>query len=184
MDFDKLKKLWEERGFEIVLGLCVAFLIIFGLWRKLTGKKGTWSSNYTYAQPMSQAPAARAPPRESKGELECRNVLESLFGKSFAKARPGFLNNPVTGGHHNLELDCFNPDLRLACEYNGVQHYQYVPYFHRNKEAFRNQQYRDFMKATMCKENGVTLITVPHTVDVGLIRGYLMKELQKLGYNV
>ena len=53
---------------------------------------------------------------------------------------------PVTGGNFNLELDCFNKELRIGLEYNGVQHYKYVPYFHKNKEAFLNQKYRDDMK--------------------------------------
>jgi hypothetical protein len=177
--FGKLKKLWNERGFEIVLGLCVAVIITVSLYRKITGKKGSWSSNYSYVKSTSNDTSSRAPPRESKGEIECRRVLENLFDKSFDKARPDFLNNPVTGGKHNLELDCFNPELRLACEYNGVQHYKFVPYFHKNKEAFRNQQYRDYMKSVMCKENSITLISVPHTVDIGSIRSFLIKELQK-----
>ena len=76
----------------------------------------------------------RGPPQESKGEKECRKVLENLFNKPFSKSRPDFLRNPVTGGNFNLELDCYNQELSLAVEYNGIQHYKYVPYFHRNND--------------------------------------------------
>lgn len=185
----KLKQLWEDHGFEIILGLCVAFIIIFGLYRKITGKKGTWSSDYysiydtmsIYKRTPTSSPGTpkRQPPRESKGEVECRRVLQYLFKKPFDKARPDFLRNPVTGGNFNLELDCFDTDLRIAVEYNGVQHYKFVPYFHKNKEAFLNQKYRDDMKRRICRENNILLIEVPYTLKLEDIKGYIEKELRK-----
>ncbi|NQZ58906.1 MAG: carbohydrate-binding protein [Lentisphaeraceae bacterium] len=54
------------------------------------------------------------------------------------------MRNPVTGGSHNLEIDCYNDELRIGVEYQGRQHYSFNPRFHKNKEAFRNQQYRDY----------------------------------------
>ena len=91
------------------------------------------------------------------------------------------MRNPVTGGDFNLELDCFDPELKIAVEYNGVQHYQYIPFFHKNKEAFLNQKYRDDMKRRMCKENGVLLIEVPHTIKLEGIKGFIEKELTRNG---
>ena len=92
------------------------------------------------------------------------------------------MNNPVTGGNFNLELDCYNQDLNIACEYNGAQHYKYIPYFHKNKEAFYNQRYRDELKRRICKDNGIILIEVPHTVKTENIENYISKELKK--YNI
>ena len=126
----------------------------------------------------------RGPPKDSKGELECRRVLQKIFRKPFDKARPDFLRNPVTGGNFNLELDCYNPELKLACEYSGQQHYKYLPFFHRNKDAFLNQKYRDELKLRMCKDNGITLIEVPYVVKIENIEGFLKKELRKNGYIV
>jgi hypothetical protein len=113
---------------------------------------------------------------ESKGEAECRRVLEKIFNKQFVKARPTFLNNDVT--EQNLELDCYSPELQLACEYQGQAHYHYIPHFHKNQEAFKNQQYRDYMKQQKCKENGITLLTVPYTVPVKDIEHYIILQLQ------
>ena len=74
--------------------------------------------------------------------------------------------------------------MRLAVEYNGAQHYKYIPYFHRNKEHFMNQKYRDDMKRRICKENGIMLVEVPYTVKIDDIYGYLQKELRRLGFRV
>lgn len=185
--FDKIKKLWNERGFEIVLGLCVAFILIFALYRKITGCKGTWSNEYhspytkNYKQ-LNQKTKRFQPDRKSKGEAECRRVLEYIFNKPFPSVRPDFLRNPVTSANYNLELDCYNEQLRLACEYNGRQHYEFIPFFHKNKEAFMNQKYRDDMKNRICRENGIILITVPYTVELKDIKKYIEKELKRAGY--
>lgn len=113
--------------------------------------------------------------RESSGEMECRRVAEMLTGKPFPKRRPDFLRNHVTGA--NLEIDCYCEDLKIGIEYNGKQHYQYIPYFHASKDAFYTTKYRDEMKARLCKENGVNLIIVPYTVAVNDIEEYLKHKL-------
>jgi hypothetical protein len=182
--FDKLKELWENKGWEILIAFCISFIIIYGLYRIITRKKGSWSNTYsTYnvkdINNISSSTNKKVPPKESKGEIECKRVLEKIFNKPFNKSRPDFLNNPVTGGNHNLELDCYNKELRLAVEYNGKQHYEYTPYFHRNKEHFLNQKYRDDMKRRMCRDHNIVLIEVPYTVKIENIENFLLTELNK-----
>jgi hypothetical protein len=182
----KIKCTWAKYGFEITLAFCVAFILLFALYRKIKGERGTWSRRYplfssksSYITPQNKI--SRQPPRESRGETECRRVLESIFNRKFDKARPDFLRNPVTGGDFNLELDCFNPSLKIAVEYNGVQHYQYIPFFHKNKEAFLNQKYRDDMKRRICRENGILLIEVPYTVKIQDIKSFIEDSLVNNG---
>lgn len=115
---------------------------------------------------------------DSKGETVCRNFLTHMFKVPFEKARPNFLKNPITAVC--LEIDCFNEDLCLGVEYNGRQHYQYTPHFHKNYESFRLQQYRDEIKRRLCKDNGITLVEVPYTVRN--IPKYLHSKLTALGY--
>ena len=114
---------------------------------------------------------------DSKGEIECRRVLQKIYGRPFNKDRPDFLNNPVTGGIYNLELDCYDKDLKIAVEYSGRQHYEYVPFFHKNKEAFLNQKYRDDMKRRMCVDNGVFLIEIPYTTKIADIEAEIIIKL-------
>lgn len=122
----------------------------------------------------------RTPPTTSKGEIECRRCLETIFKAPFPKARPAFLRNPVTG--HCLEIDCYNSALKLGVEYNGQQHYSFTSFFHRNVEASTNQKYRDELKRRLCSENGIVLIEVPYTVKIENIEPYLRKVLSKLRY--
>jgi hypothetical protein len=180
--FQVIQNIWNKNGFEIVIVLCIIFFILLAIYRK--GKKGTWSSTYNYnkSSVSKQKDSFKKPPKESSGERECRRVLQKIFNKPFSNQRPDFLNNPVTGGRFNLELDCYEESLRLALEYNGVQHYKFVPYFHKNKEAFYNQKYRDDMKRRICKDNKINLIEVPNTVNIDKIEGFIMDKLYLFGY--
>jgi len=221
----KIKDIWKKKGFEIVLGGCLTFIILFSLYNKIKGVKGNYSYNRSvgYYKPFIidkkrnsstiyktqrdvprgtqvdvprgiqggtqgdvprgiQGDVPRGIPKESKGESECRYVLEKIFRKPFKSSRPDFLRNPVTGGRFNLELDCYNPELNLALEYNGIQHYKFIPYFHRNHEHFINQKYRDDLKRRLCKDNGITLIEVPYTVKLHDIASFLQKECKLNGF--
>jgi len=172
---------WNSYGFEILIVLVLIGALLYKLWNG--SKQGTWSTAYNYT-PKKRGVSRRAystPTGYSKGELECRRVLEKLFSRPFPSVRPSFLRNPVTGTH-NLELDCYNADLRLAVEYNGRQHYEHTSYFHRSKDTFHYQKARDWIKEKLCNDHGVTLITVPYTVKISGIEGYLRKELQNRGW--
>ena len=109
--FKKLKDIWNDKGFEIVFGICLAFIIIFGLYNIITNKKGSWSKNIileekknNYIMNNNDIKQSINPKdnKDSKGETECRRVLEKFFDRPFSKARPNFLNNVLTGGTHNL----------------------------------------------------------------------------------
>jgi hypothetical protein len=177
--------------FEIVIVVCIVFLLLYGLYSKISGSKGTWSSHQSHVYPTldedeiddeetTKRRRRRGGGGESKGEVECRRVMQKLFDKPFYKTRPRFLNNPVTFGTNNLELDCYNEELKIAVEYDGAQHYKYIPYFHKTYEAFLNQRYRDYMKEQMCKENNIRLIRVPYTVKIDKIESYLTQKLEEM----
>lgn len=174
MIFKNFEKYWNKNGFDISVLLVVIFLFVLYLFKR--GTKGTWSKSYYIP---TNTVKKRVVPKESRGEVECRRVLRKLFNRPFNKARPDILRNPVTGGEFNLELDCYDPELKIAVEYNGEQHYKFNKFFHSNKEAFENQKYRDYMKREMCLKNGIKLIEVPYTIKTEDIESYLLYHLTK-----
>jgi hypothetical protein len=178
--FEKLETTWSDYGFEILVVVSLLVILIYALYRR--GKQGSWTR--IYRTPIRETPVYETPKKstESKGEVECRRVLEAIFRKPFNKCRPDMLRNPVTEGENNLEIDCYNDELRLGVEYNGAQHYKYIPYFHRTRDAFNNQKYRDHIKRELCQKNGIFLIEVPYTVKVDDIEGFLIEKLQKAKY--
>ena len=188
----KIDYLWDKYGFETLVIGSIVFILLYAFYNCIKGRKGTWSTkqyfDYTLGGNKEIAKSYQQTQNnsfgESKGETECRRVLQHIFNKPFIKARPDFLRNEVTGNNFNLELDCFNEELELAVEYNGIQHYKYTPYFHKSYEHFLNQKYRDYIKKTMCKEADIILIEVPYTVKIQDIYKFLRLELIKNGYTV
>jgi len=114
-----------------------------------------------------------------KNEEKCREIVESIYNLPFKKVRPNFLKNPKTG--RNLELDMYNDQLKIAIEYNGIQHRTYAPYFHKSYDDYLGQVDRDNLKKQKCKENGVTLICVPDTVRYEELQSYIITELRREG---
>lgn len=113
----------------------------------------------------------------SLGEAVTRAAAEELFpGLIFVKTRR-------IEWLQGYELDCYNADVMIGLEYQGIQHRQYTPHFHRNGifDLFR-QQARDDWKAAQCAYNGVWLITVPDTVPLRGIRDYVHAAIRDLGW--
>jgi hypothetical protein len=193
MIFNTIERFWKNNGLKILLIFSITLILI--LWILNWGGHGTYDLHYYYDKndkndkkkvrfdESSEEKTEQKPPKESKLEIATKASLERLLKKPFHKERPDFLRNPVTK-NFNLELDCFNPELKLGVEVNGIQHYKYVPYFHKNFDAFRNQQYRDELKRRMCKDEGVILIEVPYTVKIPDIDNFLINELRKNGFSL
>jgi len=96
--------------------------------------------------------------KSSKGEDAAREAMQKVFGSKFIKVRPRWLEG--------LELDGYNSKLGIAFEYNGRQHYEYVPFFHKNgiSDLYR-QIDNDNRKLDICDKRGVYVIVIPYTVN-------------------
>lgn len=127
-----------------------------------------------------ELPATTPVSFQRTGELETRAALERIFGKPFVKVRPWWIVNPKT--NRRLELDCYNQELHVACEYNGIQHSVFPNPFHSTLAEFEAQQWRDAHKAQACQQHGVCLLVVPHTIARPEIENYLRRELQARGF--
>jgi hypothetical protein len=126
----------------------------------------------TYNNVMSKGIRSWCPHcKGNVGEEIARAALcELLPGTAFARTR----QVPWLGG---LELDGFEPDRAIAFEYQGIQHYQHTPQFHRAEGAFEAQQARDLRKRELCAAHGVRLLEVPYTWPYLKIRGFLRQVL-------
>ena len=93
------------------------------------------------------------------GERRCRFILETIFKKPFIRTR-----DVVKINGQRLELDMYNEELMIACEYNGIQHYfEDKNYFHK-EGGFEEQVERDSLKKKYCDDNKIKLIIVPYTI--------------------
>jgi hypothetical protein len=195
LDFKNLESVWDNYGFEIVALVSFLIIIILCIYNLIFKKeKGTYSTfklpktyssinnnnNNNNNNKNNNIEYMEHTINDSKLELQSKFILENIFNKPFYKIRPDFLKNDVTG--YNLEIDLYNDELKLAIEVQGNQHYKFTPFFHRNKDAFLNQKYRDAMKKEKCKKNGITLIEVPYNVGEKKLKSYLVKQLQLEGY--
>lgn len=183
-------KFWKKNRLWFLIGFFVLAVLLGYLLRD--GSTGTWDQTYYYKPKKAKkkvsfkgADYIDRSEKDSKGEIACREALRRIFNRPFDKCRPDFLRNVVTGNKYNLEIDCYDPELKIGVEYQGRQHYEFVPYMHSNNYAvFLNQKYRDELKRMKCKENGVLLIEVPFKVKEADIETYLRKELAKEGVKV
>lgn len=203
--YNHIAQKWEEKGFYVLFVCTISFLIIYWFLFTIDKEDGTYNKldinpvkyllDSPKPSPIIYDPIPNYYPKQniynkilidhnnkgSKGERECRRVLESIFKKPFPNVRPNFMKNKVTG--ENLELDMYNPELRLACEYNGQQHYKFNKWMHKGSSSnFQNQQYRDIMKRDLCHKNNINLIEVPYTVKIHEIESFIINKLQKLYY--
>lgn len=112
----------------------------------------------------------------SVGEEITRKLFNVMFGVEFIKKRYDWLKG--------LELDGYNEFLKLAFEYNGVQHYKFMKHFHKTEDALVSQQTRDKTKYDICVEKGITLIIIPHTVKPIDIQNFIIDECIKNNINI
>ena len=108
--------------------------------------------------------------------------------KKFPTIRPEFLKNPETGWP--LELDCYNEEMKLAFEFQGVQHYESIRRFGGEKR-FEQQHKKDQLKRELCLKEGIDLIEID-TRPINKIRNkkdkeqkilqILLDKLKKTGY--
>lgn len=65
---------------------------------------------------------------------------------------------------------------KIAIEYNGMQHYKEVKYFH---ISLKEQQERDEKKKVYCKKNNINLLIIPYTLTNSEIRDSILKYINK-----
>lgn len=91
-------------------------------------------------------------------ELMYRCIQNVCKGKTVV-----YQHHPHFLGHQSY--DAYIPELKVAFEYQGQQHFEPVDFFG-GKENFEQQVDRDKRKKQLSRENGITLIYVNYDEDV------------------
>lgn len=75
-------------------------------------------------------------------------------------------------------IDFYLPKLNIAIEYNGIQHYKYIPYFHKGGIIdFKKQQSRDIYVKKYCEQKGIKLLQISYEQTQEQILQILNNEL-------
>lgn len=110
-----------------------------------------------------------------KAEKETRKIAENITGKLFPKKKSIFENN-------RWEIDCYNKELKIGIEQQGIQHYEFKHHFHRNGIIdFEKQQKTDESKRQQCKNLGIYLIEVSYLL-VGKEKEEYIKNMLEFAY--
>jgi hypothetical protein len=91
---------------------------------------------------------------KSSPQFKLGRLLASLYNKNNI-----FEDYPLPGCG-NLSWDFWVPHSKIAFEFHGRQHFEYVKFFHQTKNGFSNQINADKKKAEIAALNGVTLIVL------------------------
>ncbi len=96
---------------------------------------------------------------ESSGEQRIRLFLEqnNIHFESQYKL-------PIKGHYKrkHLRFDFFIPFKKIAIEFDGLQHFKYIPHFHSTKRIFKNQQQNDLAKNRYAKKMNIQLIRIKY----------------------
>ena len=113
-----------------------------------------------------------------RAESAVRRIFEELFFPAkFNSSFPNFLCG--------LQLDGHCPEMHLAFEHHGQQHYDPDHFFHsKDPQGFAKQRERDDRKAELCERAGIRLVVVPCFVkdkrtfiQLALLRWFTVRQL-------
>lgn len=68
-----------------------------------------------------------------------------------------------------LELDFYFPSRDMAIEVQGMQHYQFTPYFHRDYDEFIQLKERDYNKRQICMDLGIRLFEIHDQEELDML---------------
>lgn len=75
----------------------------------------------------------------------------------------------------NMYLDAYFPKNNIAIEYDGKQHRQFIPHYHKSIKQFEKSKERDIRKEKLCQKNGIILIRI--TDEEKRTKEYLEKRI-------
>lgn len=116
---------------------------------------------------------------QSYGESKFKEELEAITGYKFTKIRPNWLLND---NNNKMEIDGFNPELKMGFEYQGRQHFEFIPLWHKTQEAFEKQIKSDELKYKILNDLGIKMFYPNFKLKPIEYKKYIQDTLTK--YNI
>jgi hypothetical protein len=113
---------------------------------------------------------------QSKGELGCKHVLQSLGLSYQTQTQIPSLSKK------RYDFSFIFQDKNYLLEFDGQYHFEYNDFFHRNEENFKERQQVDILKTTTAIQSGYCIIRIDYTqincieyhIRNALINNYLL----------
>lgn len=174
-NLEDYKKLAQGKGFTYTLNdIPKSIKILTDGWK--CSNDHNWSARYDDIRSGYACPYCSS----LRSESLCRDIFETSLSTQFIKIYPKFLQG--------LQYDGYNEKMKLAWEYMGRQHYEYVPHFHRNGEGdLQKQQERDTRKVNLSLQEGIKLIIIPYTYNYrkpNQLKEYIELQLLNIGFEI
>jgi hypothetical protein len=122
------------------------------------------------------------PPNASKGQKKLAEILEQLFcrnGVDFTLtyeqplselADPDVIEEYSVNG---MSVDFYIKELKLAVEYQGIQHYQ-----EDGSSFYSGQMERDVRKKYFLQDVGIRLIEIPYDIGLNFLEADFLQKLE------
>ncbi len=91
----------------------------------------------------------------SKGEL----VIKTILDKYNIEAKQEW---KFPDEKYLYEYDFYLPDYNLLIEFHGIQHYEFIPYFHETLDIFKKRQEDDLFKKSLAWDKRIPLLEFNH----------------------
>lgn len=97
-------------------------------------------------------------------ENSCYKIIKSYISSSVEKQYKITLDDKISSllSRSYIKPDFFIPQLNIIIEYDGIYHYEYIPFLHKyNYKNFIDRVNRDNYLIQYCKENNIRLLRIP-----------------------
>ena len=93
--------------------------------------------------------------KDSYVEAQIKDILNDLNVKY---KQEKLITVPIWGKDHLIRADFYLPKQNCIIEFNGKQHYEYMPKYHKSEGSFKYQQERDAELEKYCLKNNINLM--------------------------
>jgi len=122
----------------------------------INGREYVWNLN-------GYSVSANDKRKRSKYHIRARNLLKEMYHSYRMLEEVKLPGSTQSHRKGVLFLDFFIPQIKLAIEVHGQQHYKYTPFFHKNKADFAIAKAKDEDKIEWCELNKIDIIVLKYS---------------------